>query len=246
MQQLRVVDLAHTMGISARELIFKLRSIGVNVSSEQDTLDLSTVRAIITGETLMKRPREVIVRREKTVQPAQTTSARDRLARRRRRQVIETDREIKEVLTEKDKLEESAKPVMEAPAEPQEIPEVEVVASETADVPTEPEVAPVVEEPAVEAEPEPKEVEKAEVAPAESEPEAEVVEPEPKPEPEPKTADETSTVVPEEEFEKKPTPEVTEEEFTSKRPTPSEDGPKRVQPIRAKTPLERTLRRSAG
>ena len=53
-QQLRVVDLAHTMGITPTELIFKLRSIGVSVASEEDTLDLSTVRAIITGETLQK------------------------------------------------------------------------------------------------------------------------------------------------------------------------------------------------
>ena len=49
MEQLRVVDLAHTMGITAKELIFKLRSIGVSVGSEEDTLDLSTVRSIITG-----------------------------------------------------------------------------------------------------------------------------------------------------------------------------------------------------
>jgi len=62
MQQLRVVDLARTMGISPKELIFKLRSIGVSVSGEEDALDLSTVRSIITGETLQKRPREVIVR----------------------------------------------------------------------------------------------------------------------------------------------------------------------------------------
>ena len=52
MEQLRVVDLAHTMGITSRVLIFKLRSIGVTVTSEEDTLDLATVRAIITGETL--------------------------------------------------------------------------------------------------------------------------------------------------------------------------------------------------
>ena len=43
MDQLRVVDLAHTMGITAKELIFKLRSIGVSVAGEEDTLDLSTV-----------------------------------------------------------------------------------------------------------------------------------------------------------------------------------------------------------
>ena len=90
MDQLRVVDLARTMGITSRELIFKLRAIGVSVNSEEDTLDLSTVRAIITGETLTKRPREVIVRREHKAEQAQTVSARERLARRRKRQVVET------------------------------------------------------------------------------------------------------------------------------------------------------------
>jgi hypothetical protein len=49
MDQLRVVDLAHTMGITSRELIFKLRAIGVSVNSEEDTLDLSTVRAIASS-----------------------------------------------------------------------------------------------------------------------------------------------------------------------------------------------------
>ncbi len=100
MQQLRVVDLAHTMGISPTELIFKLRSIGVSVNSEEDTLDLSTVRSIITGETLQRRPREVIVRTETPEEEAQTTTARDRMARRRRRQVVDTDKEIREFTTE--------------------------------------------------------------------------------------------------------------------------------------------------
>ena len=102
MQQLRVVDLAHTMGISATELIFKLRSIGVTVGSEEDTLDLTTVRSIITGETLQRRPREVIVRREPKEDETAPISAKDRLARRRRRQVVDTDKEIQEVITEKD------------------------------------------------------------------------------------------------------------------------------------------------
>ncbi len=101
MQQLRVVDLAHTMGITATELIFKLRSIGVTVASEEDTLDLSTVRAIITGETLQRRPREVIVRREKKEDETAPVSAKDRMARRRRRQVVDTEKEIQEVVTEK-------------------------------------------------------------------------------------------------------------------------------------------------
>lgn len=101
MEQLRVVDLAHTMGITPRELIFKLRSIGVTVISDEDTLDLSTVRSIITGETLQRRPREVIVRREKTEEETATISAKDRLARRRRRQVVDTEKTIDEVVGEK-------------------------------------------------------------------------------------------------------------------------------------------------
>ncbi|HUK11722.1 MAG TPA: translation initiation factor IF-2 [Thermoanaerobaculaceae bacterium] len=58
----RVGDLARQMGVSVDELIFKLRSIGVDVTTAENTLDLSTVRDIITGQTLVRRPREVIVR----------------------------------------------------------------------------------------------------------------------------------------------------------------------------------------
>ncbi|MEP0774811.1 MAG: translation initiation factor IF-2 [Acidobacteriota bacterium] len=85
-QMFRVGDLAQQMGVSVEELIFKLRSIGVEVGSANDTLDLSTVRAIITGETLQRRPREVIVRRD--VAPVEearqaATPALERLRRRR-------------------------------------------------------------------------------------------------------------------------------------------------------------------
>ncbi|HVN31460.1 MAG TPA: translation initiation factor IF-2 [Thermoanaerobaculaceae bacterium] len=61
-QVFRVGDLAQQMGVTVEELIFKLRSIGVDVTSAEHTLDLSTVRDIITGQTLVRRPREVIVR----------------------------------------------------------------------------------------------------------------------------------------------------------------------------------------
>ncbi len=85
-QMFRVGDLAQQMGVSVDELIFKLRSIGVEVGNANDTLDLSTVRAIITGETLQRRPREVIVRRdtapvEEARQPS--TPALERLRRKR-------------------------------------------------------------------------------------------------------------------------------------------------------------------
>jgi translation initiation factor IF-2 len=135
MQQLRVVDLAHTMGISATELIFKLRSIGVTVAGEEDTLDLSTVRAIITGETLQRRPREVIVRSEPKEDETTPISAKDRLARRRRRQVVDTEKEIQEVIPEKRPETEDEDSTVEAAAAAEvaaeELPE-EVAAVEAA------------------------------------------------------------------------------------------------------------------
>ena len=63
-QVFRVGDLAQQMGVTVEELIFKLRSIGVDVANADSVLDLATVRAIITGKTLQKRRGEVIVRKE--------------------------------------------------------------------------------------------------------------------------------------------------------------------------------------
>jgi translation initiation factor IF-2 len=161
MDQLRVVDLARTMGITPTELIFKLRSIGVSVSSEEDTLDLSTVRSIITGETLQRRPREVIVRSEAGGEEAPTTTARDRMVRRRRRQVVDPDKEILE-------FEEEATdtPVDEEAFELEAAPEVDAF-EEQEPLPSEA------------AEPEPQEAVEAEAEAAPSEIPAETSEAEP-------------------------------------------------------------------
>jgi translation initiation factor IF-2 len=192
MEQLRVVDLARTMGISPTELIFKLRSIGVSVNSEEDTLDLSTVRSIITGETLQKRPREVIVRSETAVEESQTTTARDRMARRRRRRMVETEKEIREFETVP--LEEEE---IEAEVETEEAVASVEEAEEMVEVPT-----------------------TVEAALAETGEEAAEGE--------------------EEEVEVKPEFEITEEELTAERA--AEEEPLRVRPVRAKTPLEQSLR----
>jgi len=84
-QMFRVGDLAAQMGVSTEELIFKLRSIGVDITSADDTLDLATVRDIITGQTLLRRPREVIVRKEAEAEEPKkaATSAIERIKRRR-------------------------------------------------------------------------------------------------------------------------------------------------------------------
>lgn len=209
MQQLRVVDLARTMGITSKELIFKLRSIGVGVNGEEDTLDLSTVRSIITGETLQKRPREVIVRPEAREEEAQTSTARDRMARRRRRQVVETEKEIREF--EPTVIEEEEAVIEELAGEP--VVELEVAAEEPAEAEL---AAEVVEGPAEEP--------AAEQAPEATEP-----------------AFEAAAEI-DQDIEEKPEFEITEEELTAAREAAEEESPKRVRPVRAKTPLEQSLR----
>jgi translation initiation factor IF-2 len=220
MQQLRVIDLAQTMGITVKELIFKLRSIGVNVVSEEDNLDLSTVRSIITGETLQKRPREVIVRSEAKEEEAPGSSARDRLAMRRRRRVVKTEKEIPEV---------AAEPVRaKASAEVAEADTGVAVAVET------------VEDQAVEIVETVETIEEAE--PVQATTEEVAVDEAPATEAAPDAAASEEDL---EDVEVKPQPEVTEEELTAVRDEEAEETrPKRVRPVRAaaKTPLERTLR----
>ena len=251
MQQLRVVDLAQTMGISSKELIFKLRSIGVSVAGEEDTLDLSTVRAIITGETLQKRPREVIVRSEKKEEAQAGASALDRLARRRRRRVVKTDSEIKEVVTAAD----HAPAATEQAAAGDETETVETGAGDEGELETAAaaELEETVETPAeaadghADAELETAEAEEpadevAETAAAAAEagsgPEA-TAETSEKVAAEPAAEDEED----EEDEELKPRVEITEEELTARRDDETEEHrPKRVRPVRAKTPLEQNLR----
>ncbi len=222
---LRVVDLARTMGITPTELIFKLRSIGVSVGSEEDTLDLATVRAIITGETLQRRPREVIVRTDTQEEETPSSTARDRLVRRRRR-IIKTEKEIKEV--------EASRPEREEPVEEPSGGTGEVVAPEAAtEAPPAEEQAPPQVEEAVE--------EAAAEGAAEAAPEAEE-EGAPEPPAEPEPVPEARVDEAEEEVEVKPEPEISEEELTAER-VPAEEEPKRVRPKRsAKTPLEQGLR----
>jgi len=247
MQQLRVVDLARTMGITPKELIFKLRSIGVSVEGEEDNLDLTTVRSIITGETLQKRPREVIVRSEEQVDEGTATTARDRLVTRRRRRVIKTEKEIKEVAGERGAAAKAAartaaeEPAAVEAAAADQPPDEASVAEEAAEMISEAAEPAGVEGESVEA-PEPEEMAADEHAPvAEAEPagaaEVAVVA---------DLAAEPAAIAgeaaeEEEEEERKPAPEVTEEELVTRRTVVSEE-PRRVRPRRARTPLEQSLR----
>jgi len=245
MQQLRVVDLARTMGITSSELIFKLRSIGVNVAGEEDTLDLSTVRAIITGETLQKRPREVIVRAESATEEPTTSSARERLARRRRRRVIKTEHEIREVATTGPAV-TTETVTEEPPVEEADAATVQPANAETVVADESPE--------AVAAHPEIVKTEAPEDVPAEIEPVEESaseveVEATMEAEPAPATTSEPYATPAVEELEPQETPgevksapTITEEELTSERKETPEEEPQRVRPRRARTPLEQNLR----
>lgn len=97
-QLFRVGDLAQQMGVTVEELIFKLRSIGVDVTSADNTLDLAQVRDIITGQTLVRRPREVIVRQAGAAAEEQRKApvpAIERLKRRRPgRRAVSLDEEL--------------------------------------------------------------------------------------------------------------------------------------------------------
>jgi translation initiation factor IF-2 len=97
-QVFRVGDLAQQMGVTAEELIFKLRSIGVDVTNEENTLDLSTVRDIITGQTLVRRPREVIVRQSQTAAEEQRKAPIPTVERPKRRRVARRSVAIDEEL----------------------------------------------------------------------------------------------------------------------------------------------------
>ncbi|MGH9458514.1 MAG: translation initiation factor IF-2 N-terminal domain-containing protein, partial [Thermoanaerobaculia bacterium] len=69
MAKVRVKDLAKTMGVPDKDLIFKLQSLGVEVAGSESTLDPDVIVAILQGKKLASRPRTVIVRDEKAQQP---------------------------------------------------------------------------------------------------------------------------------------------------------------------------------
>ncbi|MCG6962490.1 MAG: translation initiation factor IF-2 [Acidobacteria bacterium] len=237
-QQLRVVDLAQTMGITPTELIFKLRSIGVSVSGEEDILDLGTVRAIITGETLQKRPREVIVRRDTSEEEAGSTSARDRLARRKRRKIIKTEREIEEVGGRGTAAE------AEEPADTELATQATAGAAEALEELEESVVEETVLEEAQASEQPQEEIAEAETA---TEPTTPAPAKAKKPHKGTKAAKAAKAPEPEEEEEEdeeaavKPEVEISEEELTAARAEAPEE-PQRVRARKAHTPLEQGLR----
>jgi translation initiation factor IF-2 len=64
MAKVKVSDLAKRMGISDKDLIFKLQSLGVQVDDASSSIDHEIIQAILTGKKLQSRPRNVIMREE--------------------------------------------------------------------------------------------------------------------------------------------------------------------------------------
>ena len=65
MAKVKVSDLAKRMGISDKDLIFKLQSLGVQVEDASSSIDHEIIQAILTGKKLQSRPRNVIMREER-------------------------------------------------------------------------------------------------------------------------------------------------------------------------------------
>ena len=64
MAKVRVGDLAKQMGVSDKDLVFKLQSLGVQVENASSSIDHEVIMAILTGKKLATRPRNVIMRDE--------------------------------------------------------------------------------------------------------------------------------------------------------------------------------------
>jgi translation initiation factor IF-2 len=63
--KLRVTDLAKRMNVSDKDLIFKLQSLGAEITDSNQVLEPEVIQAIITGKKLAARPRTVILREDR-------------------------------------------------------------------------------------------------------------------------------------------------------------------------------------
>jgi translation initiation factor IF-2 len=61
----RVSDVAKKMGLSDKDLIFRLQSLGAEVSDADQVLEPEVIQALITGKKLVSRTRSVIMREDK-------------------------------------------------------------------------------------------------------------------------------------------------------------------------------------
>ncbi len=65
MAKFRVSDVAKKMGVSDKDLIFRLQSLGADVTDPTQVLEPDVIQALITGKKLTTRSRSVIMREDK-------------------------------------------------------------------------------------------------------------------------------------------------------------------------------------
>ncbi|HEY3170602.1 MAG TPA: translation initiation factor IF-2 [Thermoanaerobaculia bacterium] len=134
MAKIRVEELAAQMGVGAKEVLFLLQSIGVDVKSPQAALDESTVLAILQGKT--HAPKQLIVRdtESKAFRPQKSALSRIKI-------VEKTAAPAASVPPEPEPEPTPTRPVA-APVPAEAKPKV-VEPARTAVVPSEPEAQPV-------------------------------------------------------------------------------------------------------
>jgi translation initiation factor IF-2 len=63
--KIRVSDIAKKMNVSEKDIIFRLQSLGAEVTDPNQLLEPDVIQALITGKKLAARPRTVILREDK-------------------------------------------------------------------------------------------------------------------------------------------------------------------------------------
>src|SRR6266849_2453115 len=63
--KIRVSDIAKRMNVSEKDIIFRLQSLGAEVTDPNQLLEPDVIQALITGRKLAARPRTVILREDK-------------------------------------------------------------------------------------------------------------------------------------------------------------------------------------
>src|SRR6187549_3222215 len=63
--KIRVSDIAKKMNVSEKDIIFRLQSLGAEVSDPNQVLEPEVIQALITGKKLTTRTRSVIMREDK-------------------------------------------------------------------------------------------------------------------------------------------------------------------------------------
>src|SRR5688572_4632796 len=63
--KIKVSDIAKKMGMSDKDMIFRLQSLGAEVSDASQVLEPEVINALITGKKLTMRTRSVIMREDK-------------------------------------------------------------------------------------------------------------------------------------------------------------------------------------